>query len=342
MKENVQQMGKARGKEDLQYFVAQYSNSSDLTATENQCNVVWKSTFNFLQVPRSELSSESEGSMEAFSIHRDSLAAIQILSRNKKQLNETITVDQFDTLLNIANIGRTNKEDINQDINDSAIVVEALKCLYNLVYESNNCRIICLKSEAINGIVRRLRTYISTSISIYRDKNLTWDMQYFDMKLLFLITAIDPDGRTKVRDDQNGLICLTSLQNRPQELNDRQVNLVIEIMKVLFNFTSVATEKIGDIQFRGLAVVLHDLLLLRAASEEKHIELWSNTINLLTTVPTACYSELVIPMHIHVDSLVNGINWGQKISAIRCDIEMFGNTVKHNAETIEDDRNGTI
>lgn len=87
-------------------------------------------------------------------IYPDCLAAIRILSRDKTHLNQTITVDQFDSLLNIANIGSHN-----ENISDSAIVVEALKCLCNLVYQSTNCQMMCLKNAAIDGIVRRLRTY---------------------------------------------------------------------------------------------------------------------------------------------------------------------------------------
>lgn len=139
------------------------------------------------------------------------------------------------------------------------------------------------------------------------------------MKLLFLITALNPDVRTKVRDDYHGLTYLVEIldliikergsdsQNGHHQLNDSQVNLLVEIMKVLFNITvrnetSVATEEEEEIQFRRLAVVLHDLLLCRAHSKEKQLELCSNTINLLTNVPTACYSELVIPMHLDSDA----------------------------------------
>lgn len=134
------------------------------------------------------------------------------------------------------------------------------------------------------------------------------------MKLLFLITALNPDVRTKVRDDYHGLTYLVEIldliikercdsDTENHLLSDSQVNLLDEIMRVLFNITvrnetSVATEEEEEIQFRRLAVVLHDLLLCRAASKEKQIELCSNTINLLTNVPTACYSELVIPMHL--------------------------------------------
>lgn len=155
---------------------------------------------------------------------------------------------------------------------------------------------------------------------ISRDANVPYDLQYFDMKLLFLITALNPDVRTKVRDDHHGLTYLVEILDLLMKeqlntldsiggcrLNDNQVNLLNEIMRVLFNITvrnetSVATEEEEEIQFRRLAVVLHDLLLCNAATKEKQQELYSNTINLLTNVPTACYSELTIPLHVTGDS----------------------------------------
>lgn len=133
------------------------------------------------------------------------------------------------------------------------------------------------------------------------------------MKLLFLITALNPDVRTKVRDDHHGLTYLvevldliikeqSEMSEGKHRLNDSQVDLVNEVMKVLFNITvrsetSVATEEEEEIQFRRLAVVLHDLLLCTSTSVIKQTELLSNAINLLTNVPTACYSELVTTMH---------------------------------------------
>lgn len=147
-----------------------------------------------------------------------------------------------------------------------------------------------------------------------RDHNIEFELQYFDMKLLFLITALNPNVRTKVRDDYHGLTYLVETLDLiikehvdgsgvDNLLTDHQVDLLGEILKVLFNITvrsetSVATEEEEEIQFRRLAVVLHDLLLCRATTKEKQIELCSNTVNLLTNVPTACYSELVIPMHL--------------------------------------------
>lgn len=137
------------------------------------------------------------------------------------------------------------------------------------------------------------------------------------MKLLFLITALNPNVRTKVRDDFHGLTYLVETLdliikerveiNGQDTLPDRQVDLLGEILKVLFNITvrsetSVATEEEEEIQFRRLAVVLHDLLLCRTTTKEKQMELCSNAVNLLTNIPTACYSELVIPLHMENES----------------------------------------
>lgn len=155
------------------------------------------------------------------------------------------------------------------------------------------------------------------------------------MKLLFLITALNPNVRTKLRDDYHGLTYLVEtldliMKEQPVpsktqiQLTDKQVELLGEILKVVFNVTvrnetSIATEEEEEIQFRRLAVVLHDLLLCTAMSPEKQMELHSNTVNLLTNVPTACYSELVIPIHLESGAATaeerNGFE-GSDVSAI--------------------------
>lgn len=91
---------------------------------------------------------------EVLGIYPECLAAIRILSRDKKYLNRIITADQFNTLLNIANIGSHN-----ENILDPVIVVESLKCLCNLVFQNTVCQAMCLKNAAIDGILRRLRSY---------------------------------------------------------------------------------------------------------------------------------------------------------------------------------------
>lgn len=152
-------------------------------------------------------------------------------------------------------------------------------------------------------------TSSKSTFSSCRDHNVHYELQYFDMKLLFIITGLNPNVRTKVRDDFHGLTYLVETLDlimrdykSQSYLPDKQIDLLCEILKVLFNITvrnetSVATEEEEEIQFRRLAVVLHDLLLCKSYNKEKQSDLCSNTINLLTNVPTACYSELVLSIH---------------------------------------------
>lgn len=128
------------------------------------------------------------------------------------------------------------------------------------------------------------------------------------MKLLFLITALNPNIRGKVRDDLHGLTYLVEMLDMTLHeikespwFDDRDIDLMCEILKVLFNLTarndSVALSPSYDeeeLQFRRLAGVLHDLILnVNSRNREKQQELLSNSINLLTSIPTSCYSELV-------------------------------------------------
>lgn len=128
---------------DLLIALSQHSQTFDFTVfnQSGQWPIIWSSIFNILK------SSTADPN-----IFPQCLASVRILSRNKCNLNHA-TVDQFDCLLNIANIGTHNVEC------SSEVSVEALKCLCNLVFQSEKCQAMCLKNASIEGIVKRLRTY---------------------------------------------------------------------------------------------------------------------------------------------------------------------------------------
>lgn len=248
---------------------------------------LWNSIFNILG---------ATPTAQHHQYYAECLAAARILSRDKTNLNQT-TTKQFDCLLNIANIGSANVPAL-----PVAVSVEALKCMCNMVFQSEKCQAMCLKNAAIEGIVKRLRTY--------KDHNVEYDLQYFDMKLLFIITGLNPNVRPKLRDDFHGLTYLVETldlimrEKRTEQLflSQPHVDLLCEILKVLYNITfrsetTVATEEEEEIQFRRLAVVLHDLLLCKSFNKDSQLELCSNAVNLLTNVPTACFSELVVAVH---------------------------------------------
>lgn len=125
----------------------QHSNVFDLTQfnQNGQWQPIWKSMFHLLR--------QSTSRTEVNEIYPDCLAVIRILSREKSYLNQIISSEQIDSLLNIANIGSHNIAV------SSSISVEALKCLCNLVFQSTKCQEMCLKNASIEGIVKRLRTY---------------------------------------------------------------------------------------------------------------------------------------------------------------------------------------
>lgn len=50
--------------------------------------------------------------------------------------------------------------------------------------------------------------FILIGFAFSRDGNVCYDIRYFDMKLLFLLTAINCDIRAKVREEQHGLVYL--------------------------------------------------------------------------------------------------------------------------------------
>lgn len=125
----------------MSQFSYQHSQTFELSAFNHsgQWICIWNCIFGIL-------------SKADANVFPECLAAIRILSRDKTNLNST-TNEQFDCLLNIANIGQQNVKCSPE------VSVEALKCLCNLVYQSEKCQAMCLKNSSIEGIVKRLRTY---------------------------------------------------------------------------------------------------------------------------------------------------------------------------------------
>lgn len=282
----------------LNIFNSQNKHTFNLTVLNQsgQWMCLWNSIFQILS---------SAPSASHAQYYPECLAAVRILSRDKTNINQT-TPKQFDCLLNIANIGASNVPSL-----PVAVSAEALKCMCNMVFQSEKCQAMCLKNAAIEGIVKRLRTY--------KDHNVEYDLQYFDMKLLFIITGLNPNVRPKLRDDFHGLTYLVETldlimrENRTDQmyLSQPNIDLSCEILKVLYNITyrsetTVATEEEEEIQFRRLSVVLHDMLLCKSFNNDSQQELCSNIVNLLTNVPTACFSELVVAVHLTTDGNSQG------------------------------------
>lgn len=138
-----------------------------------------------------------------------------------------------------------------------------------------------------------------------RENSVKYEIQFFDMKLLFLISALSTEARIRVRDDLNGVVYLTELidvivQERISELpawfEDRDIDLICEILKVLFNLTSNSESDVheNELQFCRLAGVLRTTLLrAKTTNREKRQDLISNVVNLVSSLPNSSLIELV-------------------------------------------------
>lgn len=161
-----------------------------------------------------------------------------------------------------------------------------------MVFQSAKCQEMCSKNYAIVGILNRVKC----------PKTYPYEIEYFDMKLLFLITALNVKTRKRIRDDLDGLTYLTewlSQKNKKNDRSDQQIDLICEILKILFNITITPNEgdnsSENEIEFRRLTSIARTLLLdYSTMKTEKENELISNVVNLLTNVPTACISELLV------------------------------------------------
>lgn len=109
-------------------------------------------------------------------------------SRDKTGLGENLDEKKISVLLKLSNIYQ-GEEAIKKiyEVNKTDLTVAALKVLCNLVYNSSVAATYVAKSHAAEGILLRLR--------MYREGEISSSIKLFDIKLLFLITALCPEVR---------------------------------------------------------------------------------------------------------------------------------------------------
>ena len=315
-------------------------------------------------------------------LHLLSLSVLRILTRDTKNLEMLFTPDRIETMLHMANLVGEEEAYMTDSCSDfdSKIVVESLKCLCNLVYNNHVIQRMCCHNSTLDGIMLRMK--------MYKDPQLPSEVKYFDMRLLFLLTALCPDVRPRVRNEYHGLIYLmeaidlivkstqdpsernmkkslrkrkgssrtargsntagsdskgstdagatsestttpqppvtpdpstptpsasedtsNASQGNPSDLaevdptkflTDDEVNLVVEVLKVLFNLTCSfdrkAADEVEEAHLMRLVAILHDLLLCETKNRDRKDEIQSHTVNLLTSMPESAYDELIVPV----------------------------------------------
>lgn len=235
------------------------------------------------------------------------LQAFRIISRDKSNMQALTNENSLMTLIKVAGIQHYATQDVDDvavDIvpTDQAVIVEAQKCLCNVIFNSIEAQRFCCKSGCVDGVVQRLKTY--------GDPEVQFDVKFFDMRILFLLTALPSciETRPRVRYELHGFtylmevldLTLRDAESQTAGLTDQQVELCAEILKILFNLTISVEKKIVDEEeeahFMRLVSILHDLLMSTIMSKDKQEDLQSHIVNLLINIPADFYEELLTPM----------------------------------------------
>lgn len=235
------------------------------------------------------------------------LNTVRILSRDESSLMKNNIVDDIGCLLKMAHltmssslVGEPSQEQESPRSVSSLDmlgdfymerVVEALKCLCNLVFQNAEIRRDCVRQNVADQIFHRLSS----------NYHIPEKIELFDMKLLFLITALETSVRSRVLFELNGLTYMTELMDEKlrnnKQFSDGQLEVIIEMLKVMFNITSCADKSPSEneIQSLHLTSVIRDLLLrFGAMKTDRERQVVSHSIDLLTNISSSCLSELML------------------------------------------------
>ncbi|XP_034540940.1 synembryn-B isoform X2 [Notolabrus celidotus] len=244
------------------------------------------------------------------SCQKTCLETLRILSRDKHVLSPVATREGMLILGRMARLNPEEEVDDNQKSvqedtlleEEERVVVEALKCLCNVVYNSPAAQQVSVDVQLAHGLCKSLRTAS------------TWNHEVglFTLRLLFLLSALRPDVRGVMRRELHGVKLLTEVLEHtldvrwvgpyeaaspdpealpmPAEDNER----AMEALKASFNLTlSYMGGEEDDHQFRLIAAILRHLLMQRTETEEKTEEAHSHAVNLLNNLPVSCLDVLI-------------------------------------------------
>ncbi|XP_078112861.1 chaperone Ric-8B isoform X1 [Sander vitreus] len=304
---------------DLNIILSQLetANEEEIEKLLRQYNLENSRTFSFDQKEETLRSKLCQGVLSVLerqvqpSCQKTCLETLRILSRDKRVLAPVATREGMLILGGMARLtagenGDDNNQKSSQEDTQSeeerVVVVEALKCLCNVVYNSPAAQQVSVDVQLANGLC--------ASLGMAR----TWhhEVGLFTLRLLFLLSALRPDVRGILRREWHAVRLLTEILEHtldvswvgpyeaarpdpqalplPAEDNER----AMEALKALFNLTlSDAGGEEDDHQFRLIAAILRHLLMLKTETEEKTEEAHSHAINLLNNLPVSCLDVLI-------------------------------------------------
>ncbi|XP_075784478.1 chaperone Ric-8A isoform X1 [Pelodiscus sinensis] len=237
------------------------------------------------------------------------LESIRILSRDKSCLDPFTTREGLQTLARHAGIDYS--EELIREVPDLDVILEALKCLCNIVFSSPRAQELTAEARLVVGLTERIK--------LYNEKNLSHEVKFFDLRLVFLLTALRVDIRQQLAQELRGISLMTdtleltlgvkwldphevaSEGSPPLPLPRQETERAMEILKVLFNITFDSSKREVDegqedaALYRRLGALLRHCLMISADGEDRTEEFHSHTVNLLGNLPLMCLDVLLTP-----------------------------------------------
>ncbi|XP_023267112.1 synembryn-A-like [Seriola lalandi dorsalis] len=198
------------------------------------------------------------------------------------------------------------EEEEDTESGEEAQRKEAMKVLCNVVYNStwaqerfSGLRLIC-------GLTERLSSSVSCSSPS--------SVQFYELRLMFLITALRPELSTQLQ-QEGGVSILTAAMESCLEVQWKEqyecvlhpaappISLeasqrIIEILKILFNITySTHRQEPSEDDaalYRHLVAILRLCLMRKCMLSDDTDELQGHTVNLLTALPLQCLDVLLM------------------------------------------------
>ncbi|XP_070983423.1 chaperone Ric-8A isoform X2 [Oncorhynchus clarkii lewisi] len=256
------------------------------------------------------------------------LETIRILSRDKNNVAPFITHTAMQTLSRHAGIAISHG---NVDCEggvvlvpfaenpDLEIIVEALKSICNICLHNKVAVQVGQDLQLIVGIAERLKQCGEDQWNHY--------VRFFDLRLMFLLTAQRVAMRTQLLRELRGVSLLSNHldatlglcwpdtfevgragvevdpdSEEPTELpplSREKIERAMEILKILFNITYDANRREVDEEeaaaFRHLGAILRHCLMSSADAQDDTEEFHSHSLNLLGNLPLSCLDVLLMP-----------------------------------------------
>uniref|UniRef100_H2LQQ7 Synembryn n=1 Tax=Oryzias latipes TaxID=8090 RepID=H2LQQ7_ORYLA len=219
------------------------------------------------------------------------LRTLRILSRDKKTLGALVTDSALLTLAKLAFLTTNDTCDdvrpasmkCTEGLAEESLRKEAMKVLCNVVYNSTWAQERFSALSLMNGLIERISSSVNWSSPS--------SVQFYELRLMFLITALRPELNNQLQKVGGVSILTAALEStlevqwkEPYEcvldpaappISPEASQRIIEILKILFNIT-----------YSNHRQDLTDSVVI---SSQPH----SHTVNLLTALPLQCLDVLL-------------------------------------------------